>query len=212
MSSFQLDHWIVDPTRNLIARGRRKLTLEPREMDLLVRLIDADGAVVSKKELLRDVWGDRIVVEHVLPKTISGLRKSFGETARQPKLIQTVHKRGYRLACRVSDGADRHRSMRMVWLRPRSLLRAIAVFGWVVLPFSLGPALPAPSDAPSSAQASESGEQIVGKVPIKIAIATGVDDTGADGAVHDADDAAGELRFDWKTEVKVKIETSGAEG
>lgn len=104
MKRFRLDgSWDVDPLRNRIERGGERRILEPRQMDVLVRLARAPGEVVSKQSLLSDIWDDRFVVEHVVPKTISGLRLALGETARSSRVIETVGRRGYRIAVPVSE-------------------------------------------------------------------------------------------------------------
>jgi DNA-binding winged helix-turn-helix (wHTH) protein len=103
---FRIGDWSVVPARNHIQKGRIQRKLEPLEMDLLTRLASGNGETVSKDDLLDDVWKQRIVVEHVLPKTISSLRRAFGESAQHPRLIVTVPKRGYRLTSgphRVTD-------------------------------------------------------------------------------------------------------------
>ncbi len=128
MKSFRLEGWTVQPDRNRIVRGRVKRILQSREMELLTRLAEGKGAVVSKEELLRDVWQDQCVVEHVIPKTVSSLRKLLGESAQHARIVQTIPKRGYRLACEVSD-------LRSPWMtrwRPPLPLAAVAALGWIV--------------------------------------------------------------------------------
>lgn len=99
MKRMRLGTWTVDVAHGHLARGNEFRPLEPRQLDVLLCLASANGQVVSKEELLREVWGDRFVVEHVVPKTISGLRHALGESARQPSVIVTVGRRGYRLGC-----------------------------------------------------------------------------------------------------------------
>jgi DNA-binding winged helix-turn-helix (wHTH) protein len=94
VNPFPLGNWTVHPDRNELVSRTETRRLEPRTMALLVRLASSPGAVVTKEELLRDVWNDAHVVEHVLPKTMSALRKSLGEEAR---FIETVPRRGYSL-------------------------------------------------------------------------------------------------------------------
>jgi len=72
--------------------------LSPKEFDLLVLLAERLGEVVSKRELLAEVWrqpyggGDRTVDVH-----LSSLRQKLGESARQPRYLQTVHGVGVKL-------------------------------------------------------------------------------------------------------------------
>ena len=82
---------VVRHRRELLADGR-PVELGGRAFDTLVALIDARGTVLSKDELLRRVWPDRVVEENNLPAQISVLRKLFGADRH---LIRTVAGRGY---------------------------------------------------------------------------------------------------------------------
>jgi DNA-binding winged helix-turn-helix (wHTH) protein len=140
MSSFQMAGWTVQPARNRILRGRVERVLQSREMELLVRIAEGRGTVVSKEELLNDVWHGQCVVEHVIPKTVSNLRKALGESARHPRIVHTVPKKGYRLGCAVSAAPVSRRN----W-RPRLQVAAMLA-GCLALPVLSG-APPAPAEA-----------------------------------------------------------------
>jgi len=67
-------------------------------MGVLVCLASQQGGeLVSKDAILRTVWPGTFVTEDVLTRSISELRRVFEDNARQPKFIQTIPKRGYRL-------------------------------------------------------------------------------------------------------------------
>lgn len=74
------------------------LDLSPKEFDLLVLLAEREGTVVSKREMLAEVWrqpyggGDRTVDVH-----LSWLRKKLGESASEPRYLHTVHAVGVKL-------------------------------------------------------------------------------------------------------------------
>ncbi len=72
-------------------------------MDVLVHLAANPDRVVSKEELLTVVWDGAFVEEGALAQAIHSLRKALGDDARQPRFIQTVPKRGYRLVARPSE-------------------------------------------------------------------------------------------------------------
>src|ERR1700704_513370 len=77
--------------RELLADGR-PVRLGGRAFDVLMALIEAHGAVVSKNALMARVWPDRIVEENNLQAQIVVLRKAFGS---ERELIRTVAGRGY---------------------------------------------------------------------------------------------------------------------
>ena len=70
--------------------------LTPKVWAVLRALTAQPGQFVPKAALLEAVWPDAVVSEAVLTECIRVLRQAFGETARAPRWIQTVHRRGYR--------------------------------------------------------------------------------------------------------------------
>ena len=88
---------VVLHRRELIADGRL-IKLGGRAFDVLVALIEARGAVVSKDALMARVWPDRIVAENSLQAQISALRHIFGA---ERDLIRTVAGRGYQFTGEV---------------------------------------------------------------------------------------------------------------
>ena len=66
-----------------------------RELAVLEVLVDADGAVVGKPRLLREVWGPEFTDEHAVEVTVARLRRALGAAGAS---VETVPRRGYRLA------------------------------------------------------------------------------------------------------------------
>ena len=97
---FRLGDWLVDPASCHLTRDERR-TLEPRVMELLELLVSREGRVVSKAEILDRVWSGRFVVESVLTRAVSLLRRALGDSAREPVYIETIPRRGYRLIAPV---------------------------------------------------------------------------------------------------------------
>lgn len=89
------DGWL-DVSRNLLVIGERREVLKPIRGEVLAYLMSQAGRVVSKEELLREVWEGRAVSEEALTGSIYELRKILGDNPRQPTFIETVRKRGYR--------------------------------------------------------------------------------------------------------------------
>ena len=80
------------PHRRELLAADRPLELGGRAFDVLMALIEASGAVVSKDALMNRVWPDRIVEENTLHAQISALRRVF---ATDRDLIRTIAGRGY---------------------------------------------------------------------------------------------------------------------
>ena len=96
-SDFQLGTWRVQPQLNRLACERRTIRLEPKMMGVLVCLAQHSGEVVSKEQIVQEVWQGTFVTDDVLIRCVSELRKAFGDNAVAPVVIETIPKRGYRL-------------------------------------------------------------------------------------------------------------------
>jgi DNA-binding winged helix-turn-helix (wHTH) protein len=103
---FNLGEWQVEPELNIITCADREIRLEPTVMALLVCLSERAGAVVSKDELMRQVWMERYVTDGVLTTSIWELRRALGDDAKNPRFIQTVPRKGYRLIAPVSTRVE----------------------------------------------------------------------------------------------------------
>lgn len=94
--------WLVTPSVNQISRQGRQLTLEPRLIDLLVFFARHPGQVLTRDELIDNVWTRSVVTGHVVTQSISELRKSLKDSdPNAPEYIVTVPKRGYKLTVPV---------------------------------------------------------------------------------------------------------------
>ena len=83
--------------RLLLADGVR-IELGTRAFEFLLALLEADGSLVSKKDLLDRVWPDTVVVEQNLKVQVSALRRALGEDR---DFIRTEFGRGYRFTAAV---------------------------------------------------------------------------------------------------------------
>lgn len=70
-------------------------------MQVLTCLANSAGEVVAKDQLIKIVWADTFVSDDVLTRAISELRKVFGDHSKQPRYIQTIPRRGYRLIAQL---------------------------------------------------------------------------------------------------------------
>ena len=88
----------VDPAARLVTRGGSPVALTPMEFDLLVALIRRRGAVASRIDLLKDVWGHcAAVVTRTVDTHVAELRQKLEVNPAAPRHILTVRKIGYRL-------------------------------------------------------------------------------------------------------------------
>ena len=88
----------VDPATHEVSGGAdRSFTLSGRELEVLIRLMEAQGDVVPREHLLADIWGNEHRSEAVLDTTVHRLRKRLEEEISRPDLVATVRGVGYRL-------------------------------------------------------------------------------------------------------------------
>lgn len=100
-AAFRVASWLVKPTLNIISGKGTTAHLEPKVMEVLVCLADHAGEAVSKEELVQTVWPDTFVSDDALKRCIFELRRVFDDDAREPSIIETIPKRGYRLIATI---------------------------------------------------------------------------------------------------------------
>lgn len=98
----QLGDWIYRPGLRELTRAGEQRRLKPLSDRLLQRLLREPGAVVSREQLIDEVWRRRMVNDEVLSRAIAELRAMLGDDAREPRYIETLAKGGYRLIAAVS--------------------------------------------------------------------------------------------------------------
>jgi TolB-like protein/DNA-binding winged helix-turn-helix (wHTH) protein len=108
----------VDTATNSISKEGSESRLEPRAMELLVYLAQKQNQVISRDELETEVWQNRVVGYDALNSTIAKLRKAFGDDPKNPAVIQTVPKAGYRLIAELSIVASGTDSFTSLGLHP----------------------------------------------------------------------------------------------
>jgi Tol biopolymer transport system component/DNA-binding winged helix-turn-helix (wHTH) protein len=99
---YRIGDWLVHPRINSMERDGKILHLEPKVMQVLLALASEAGEVVTRERLRNAVWPDVFVGEDVLIRAISELRRAFSDDPREPTVIQTIPKVGYRLITSVS--------------------------------------------------------------------------------------------------------------
>jgi TolB-like protein/tetratricopeptide (TPR) repeat protein/DNA-binding winged helix-turn-helix (wHTH) protein len=158
VENFFIAEWLVRPRRNCIERGDVTVHLAPKAMAVLQCLAGAGGKVAHRQAIFDAVWPGCEVSDDALTQRIVELRKAFGDSARQPAIIETIPKIGFRLippvtpaqsavATTAQGGDPVMRQRRLDWrpfLAPSALTLAIAVaIGYLLFDYAgLGPHSP----------------------------------------------------------------------
>ena len=94
---FRIGETVVLPASNELLKSGKTIRVEPRLIRILCCLARSPGESVARTELLNSAWGDGAGTDESLTQAISHLRRLLGDSARNPRTIQTLPKRGYRL-------------------------------------------------------------------------------------------------------------------
>jgi TolB-like protein/Flp pilus assembly protein TadD len=100
---YRFGDYVLDPDRRELTRGSGAIAVGPQVFDLLLYLVQNREHVVSKDELLDEVWGGRIVSESTLTTHINAARKAFGDSGQEQRLIRTVARKGFRFVGDVRE-------------------------------------------------------------------------------------------------------------
>src|SRR5262245_29713677 len=99
----------LDLRNQCLWRDDRVITLTPKAYAVLLCLLKHHGQLVTKEELLNAVWPETYVTDAALKVCIGELRKALGDDARQPRFIETSHRRGYRCIGTITEERDEKR-------------------------------------------------------------------------------------------------------
>jgi DNA-binding winged helix-turn-helix (wHTH) protein len=104
--SYQFGQFVLIPSENRLWHEGKAVHLPPKAFAVLVTLVSAGGHLVEKQDLMRAVWHDTHVEEANLAQTISVVRKALGAAPGGCLYVETVPKRGYRMAVGVKMFSD----------------------------------------------------------------------------------------------------------
>ncbi|HKW64827.1 MAG TPA: tetratricopeptide repeat protein [Candidatus Acidoferrum sp.] len=98
---FRIGKWLIQPQMNMLQANGATKHVEPKAMQVLVYLSEHTDEVITKERLIGAVWADTFVTDDVLTRCISELRKAFEDDAKNPQVIETIPRSGYRLVAAV---------------------------------------------------------------------------------------------------------------
>ena len=96
------DDYELDLQRYELRYAGKLVKIEPQVFDVLAYLVQHRDRVVTKDELIEQVWDGRIVSEATLTSRLMAARRALGDRGREQRLIQTLHGRGYRFIAAVT--------------------------------------------------------------------------------------------------------------
>jgi TolB-like protein/DNA-binding winged helix-turn-helix (wHTH) protein/Flp pilus assembly protein TadD len=100
---YEFGPFILDPEQRRLSRDEGLISVPPKGMDILIFLVQHRGEVVTKDNLIQNVWPNTFVEEANLSQNVFLLRKALGEKAQENRYIATVPGRGYRFVASVQE-------------------------------------------------------------------------------------------------------------
>src|ERR1700729_2126961 len=87
-----------------LTKHGKRLPLQEQPFQLLAVLLERPGELISREELRAKIWPQTVVdFDHGLNKAINKIRDALGDSAENPRFIQTVSRRGYRFLADVTE-------------------------------------------------------------------------------------------------------------
>jgi DNA-binding winged helix-turn-helix (wHTH) protein/TolB-like protein/Flp pilus assembly protein TadD len=105
-SVYEFGPFRLDLAEKALSKDGESVALTPKAFDTLVILIEKNGRLVEKDELMKQLWPDTFVEENSLSQNIYLVRKALGEESQGARYIETVPRRGYRFLASVREVSD----------------------------------------------------------------------------------------------------------
>jgi len=140
---FELGEWEVLPAKGILRCGDREEKPEPMVFRVLLALASRDGDLVTREELIDDIWDGRPIGDEPINRCVALLRAHLGDKERPHQYIETLTRRGYRLSqeVRLNEPADpepvlirpvgRNRYRRRFWMAIAALIVAVLVATYI---------------------------------------------------------------------------------
>ena len=100
-SAYRFGPFRFDASAYRLLAGDRPVPLSPKVMDLLRLLASRPSELVTKEDILRELWPDVAVTDNAVTQAVSELRHALGDDPSSPSYVQTVPRRGYRFIATV---------------------------------------------------------------------------------------------------------------
>jgi TolB-like protein len=100
----------LDTDRFELRKARERVPIEPQVFSLLALLVSNSDRMVSKDEMIEQIWNGRVISDAALSSRIKSVRKVLGDDGKSQRLIRTVHGRGFRFVGDVVVASETNRT------------------------------------------------------------------------------------------------------
>src|SRR5260370_14886529 len=129
---YEFDRFRLDPHEGVLLSEGRRVRVEPKDLEILLVLVENHGHTVGKEELFERIWPGTFVEEGNLARHISVLRQVLGQAQSGAQYIETIPKRGYRFIApvrQVDSSPAEIQVKETAPARPLSILRPVSLRG-----------------------------------------------------------------------------------
>jgi|GEM_PF-288797 len=98
----QFGEFTLDEKQARLLCQAKEIVIEPKLFELLVLFVNKPNTIISRQDILDSLWAGSLVTDNAINKLVANLRKVLADEPKNPRYIQTVPKRGYRLICEVN--------------------------------------------------------------------------------------------------------------
>jgi len=144
-NKFLVGDWQVELDGLSIQNNHQHKDLDPKVMQLLLYLVNNRERVVSRNELLDQLWKNQVVADDVLNVAMSSLRKALGDDFKAPIYIKTLPRKGYQLIASVKAMPLNKHSIKLNWMVAALLVLVMVTPFW----FQFNPAVDSSDTNPS---------------------------------------------------------------
>jgi len=95
--AFYLEDWLVEPALDRIRKNGSIIKLRPQVMDLLVYIANHPREIITADDILAAVWPGKVTTHASVYNCLKELRHALNDDPHEPRYIETIPKRGYRL-------------------------------------------------------------------------------------------------------------------
>ena len=103
---YQFNQITLDTAQYRLCLSGNPISIEPQVFDLLVYLIENRDRVVTREELLENLWKGKVVTDSALGVRLKGARKAVGDTGAKQSVIKTFHGRGYQFITAILESSE----------------------------------------------------------------------------------------------------------
>ena len=100
---FRFENNVLDGDLRELTCSGAAVPLQPQVFDLLLYLVAQRARVVSKDDLISQIWSDRIISDSALNSRINAARKALGDDGATQRLIKTIPRKGFRFVGEVRE-------------------------------------------------------------------------------------------------------------